>query len=714
LRLFNTLTRRLEEVVPAIGNRVRIYSCGPTVYRFVHLGNLRTYLMSDWLRRALEYQGCEVYHIKNITDVGHQRQELLERGEDKVIAAAIAEGRTPQEIAESYTQAFIEDEAALNILPAHQLPRASDHIADMVAMTEKLVSSGHAYAREGNVYFAVSRFDDYGRLSGNLSGELLQEAVRGAADPLKEDPRDFALWKAAEPGRELKWSSPWGDGFPGWHIECSAMSTRLLGERFEIHTGGVDNIFPHHEDERAQSEAALGHRVVDIWLHGQHLLVDGVKMAKSTGNVYDRRDLERRGYEPLAFRYLCATVRPRSRLNFTFEALRGAQRALDKLRGRIDHAAYHADSRIPEAAGPLRQRFVAALNDNLNLPAALAITWEAARSPDVSQSERASLLIDFDRVLGLGLHQAAHDLEDLTARASPAIDARTDARHRRDFGEADRIRAQLAEDNIALLDRPERTVTQLRHVPHDRGLISASDEVPSNVDAPDSCAFSLCLIARDNARDLRRCLDSFARFAPESTEAVVIDSGASEECRQELTELERRRAFGLRVIHADHDLGTGAAHNATLRCALGRVVMLLDTSIEAVGDVFTPIGRALEEEGVGAVGPFGVRSADLREFHEARGEVDAIEGYLIAFRRSLLPHIGLMDERFRFYRHLDLDYSLRFRAQGLSLRTLDLPLQRHAHMEWEQTPPEERDRLSKRNFYRFLKHWGDRHDLLVG
>jgi cysteinyl-tRNA synthetase len=257
LRLFNTPTRRLEDVVPVDG-RVRIYSCGPTVYRYVHLGNLRTYLMSDWLRRALEYQGCQVLHVKNITDVGHQRQELLERGEDKVIAAALAEGRTPQEIAESYTQAFLDDEAALNILPAHQFPRASEHISEMVRMVEELVAQGHAYVREGNVYFSVRTYADYGRLSGNTDPEQLEEAVRGEADPLKQDPRDFALWKAAEPGRELKWDSPWGEGFPGWHIECSAMSTKWLGERFEVHTGGVDNIFPHHEDERAQSEARGG------------------------------------------------------------------------------------------------------------------------------------------------------------------------------------------------------------------------------------------------------------------------------------------------------------------------------------------------------------------------------------------------------------------------------------------------------------------------
>ena len=233
----------MERFVPVQSGGATIYTCGPTVYRYAHIGNLRSYLMSDWLRRLLEAQGYRVTHVKNITDVGHMRQDMLERGEDKVLAAALASGRTPQEIARFYTDAFLEDERKLNILPAHQFPRATDNIKEMVDITTTLVNQGHAYVVEGNVYFEVAKFADYGKLSGQR-GTGLEAGVRVETDPLKRDPRDFALWKAAEAGRDLKWPSPWGEGFPGWHIECSAMGERYLGRLIDFHTGGVDNIFP--------------------------------------------------------------------------------------------------------------------------------------------------------------------------------------------------------------------------------------------------------------------------------------------------------------------------------------------------------------------------------------------------------------------------------------------------------------------------------------
>ena len=265
LKVYNTLSKRVDPVTPIESGRVKMYSCGPTVYRDAHIGNLRSYLMADWIRRALEVRGIEVDHVKNITDVGHMRQEVLERGEDKVIAEAIARGMTPQEIAKQYTERFLLDERKLNILRANHLPKATEHGGEMIAITERLVEQGQAYEVQGNVYFDVSEFGDYGSLSGNIQEDALQQAVRIEADPLKRDPRDFALWKLGEPGRELVWDSPWGKGFPGWHIECSAMSIKYLGDRFDIHTGGVDNIFPHHEGEIAQSEGYTGQPVVDLW-----------------------------------------------------------------------------------------------------------------------------------------------------------------------------------------------------------------------------------------------------------------------------------------------------------------------------------------------------------------------------------------------------------------------------------------------------------------
>ncbi|MEE8158380.1 MAG: cysteine--tRNA ligase, partial [Dehalococcoidia bacterium] len=317
LRIFNTLHKRIEEVKTLEPGVARMYTCGPTVYRYAHIGNLRSYLMADWIRRALMNQGVKVIHVKNITDVGHMRQEQLERGGDKVILAALAEGKTPQEIADFYTEAFHQDEAKLNILLADHFPRATGHITEMLEVIQRLMDNGSAYGAGGNIYFDVANYAPYGQLSGNLGEELL-EGVRVEVDPLKRDPRDFTLWKGAEAGRDVKWDSPWGQGFPGWHIECSAMSTRYLGEEQDIHTGGVDNIFPHHEGEIAQSEAAFGKRYVRYWVHGQHLLADGVKMSKSAGNEFTLADLEGRGFDPLSFRYLCLTVKYRNRLNFTF------------------------------------------------------------------------------------------------------------------------------------------------------------------------------------------------------------------------------------------------------------------------------------------------------------------------------------------------------------------------------------------------------------
>ena len=401
LRFYDTLSRTKQDLAPVEAGRVKMYTCGPTVYRYAHIGNLRSYLMADWLRRLLEATGYHVTHVKNITDVGHMRQDMLERGEDKVLAAALAEGKTPGQIAQHYTDAFLRDERKLRVLPAHEFPRATTNVGEMVQVTETLVAKGFAYEVEGNVYFEVSKFGDYGKLSRQRA-EGLEEGVRADVDPLKRDQRDFALWKAAEPGRTLKWESPWGDGFPGWHIECSAMAAKYLGSEIDFHTGGVDNIFPHHEDEIAQSEAALGHRHVRNWMHGQHLLVDGLKMAKSTGNTYLIEDLERRGFDPLAFRYLCATARHHARLNFTFTSLRAAQRGLNRLRQKLHEPGGKPSKKALAEGEKLRSEFWAAAADDLNLPRALAVAWRVARSRFAAPLKR-ELLMDFDRLLGLDL-----------------------------------------------------------------------------------------------------------------------------------------------------------------------------------------------------------------------------------------------------------------------------------------------------------------------
>ena len=380
LSIYNTLTKRVEEIKPIEPGKIKMYTCGPTVYRYAHIGNLRTYLMADWIRRVLMAEGNEVYHVKNITDVGHMRQELVETGGDKVILAALSEGKTVGEIAQYYASSFYQDEERVNILPAQVFPWATEHIPEMISMVQKLLSSGHAYEAGGNIYFDVGNFKDYGKLSRNVGGDLL-EGVRAEVDPLKRDPRDFTLWKEAEPGRDVKWSSPWGDGFPGWHIECSAMASKYLGEEFDIHTGGIDNVFPHHEDEIAQSEGAFGKPHVRYWVHGQHLLADGAKMAKSSGNVFLIDDLVARGFSALSFRYQCLTVRYRHRMNFTFTSLKASEKALSNLQNRVyEWKNSNSAGPLPVEAEEWRGRFWASVDNDLDLPRALALTWEMMRS----------------------------------------------------------------------------------------------------------------------------------------------------------------------------------------------------------------------------------------------------------------------------------------------------------------------------------------------
>ena len=711
LDLYNTLTRRKEAFAPLEPGRVSIYSCGPTVYRDVHIGNLRTYLLADWLRRTLEAGGLEVRHVKNITDVGHMRQELLERGEDKVVAAALAAGKSPQQIAQQYTDSFLRDEQALGIKPAHVFPRATEHVEQMIALTQRLLERGLAYEVDGNVYYDVAKFPDYGKLSGN-TGESLLEGVRAESDPLKRDPRDFALWKAAEPGRAMKWPSPWGDGFPGWHIECSAMSTFHLGERFDIHTGGVDNIFPHHEGEIAQSEGALGHKVVGHWVHGQHLLVDGLKMAKSTGNVYTLSDLQARGFEPAAFRYLCATAHYRKRLNFTFDSLRAAAIGLNRLRQAAFLSA-QASGGNGGSGAEWEQRFMDALHDGLHLPRALAVVWQLVRS-EAPAGVKARLLQQFDGVLGFDLFAQTIEVPDPVRVLAQEREA---LRAKRAYDQADAARQQIAAAGLEVRDtRSGPVVLPLLTPPPSRiAALHSSREVPSRLDEPDALEFSIILTARDDLESLRRCAEAALRHADgHEIELIVVDNGSSDgtgDWLSKFAEADER----VRPVRADHNIGTGAARNVGLLSARGRYVVLLDTSVEFAGDALTPLAGALADASTGIAGAFGVNTENLRDFEDAPGpEVDAVEGYLMAFRRGLVRDVGLMDEKFRFYRHLDLDYSFAVREGGLRNRIVSgLPLKRHAHRDWERTPEEERDRLSKRNFYRFLKKYGHRTDLLL-
>ena len=718
LRIRNTLTRRIEEIRTLEPGVVRMYTCGPTVYRYAHIGNLRTYLMADWLRRALECHGNRLIHVKNITDVGHMRQELLEQGGDKVILAALAEGKTPQEIAQFYARTFHEDEDRLNILPAHHFPWATDHIQEMIDLVARLVKKGYAYEAGSNVYFDVGKFTPYGRLSGNLQQGLM-EGVRAEVDPHKRDTRDFALWKAAEPGREMKWPSPWGDGFPGWHIECSAMSTKYMGEQLDIHTGGVDNIFPHHEDEIAQSEAAFGKQYVSYWVHGQHLLADGVKMAKSAGNVFILDDLVQRGFDPVAFRYLCLTVRYRNRMNFTFAALKGAQGALSALQDRVSRW-----KQLPPLAGVVpevegwRDQFWGHVDDDLDLPNSLAITWKMVRSSLPGQS-KLELLLDFDLLLGLGLDQVPARYT-FPLEVGEKVQERNGLRIQGAYAEADGLRSQISSEGYVLEDARAdtwvRPKTSRERFQERFKTVSSPKEVASLLDVPSSVDYSIILVASDYLEDVQRCTQSALQWADGySAELVAVDNGSTDGTADWLEEL-RRRDHRVRLVHCDHVLGDAAAKNIGLMQSLGERVVILDPSVEVVGDFLGPIGQWLSDEGLGLIGPWGLRTQDLRHFHEEMlpCEVDAMQAYCVAFRRCLVNQAGPMRECFRFYRNLDLDFSFQVKELGYRIRVCDnLPMVRHEHRQWAALDEAQRNELSQKNFKRFFKRWGERTDLLV-
>lgn len=454
IRLYNTFTHAKEELTPVNPELVRIYSCGPTVYRYVHIGNLRTFMLPDLLCRTLDYLGYRTEQVMNITDVGHLVDDTFDRGEDKMLVSARLEKKSPEEIAAFYTQAFMEDAASVNIKPAAHYPHATHYIPQMIDIIARLIEKGHAYEVGGTVYYDIASFPAYGRLSRNTTDKLLAGS-RGEVDPRKRHPGDFTLWKAAGGHRLQVWPSPWGPGFPGWHIECSAMSMSLLGDRFDIHTGGADNVFPHHEAEIAQSEGVTGHRVVSCWMHAGLLLLAGSRMAKSAGNFFRISELAEQGFDPLAFRYLVLQAKYRTKLNFSADGLAGADRALRNLRERV--ADWSRDERTVELLAPkaedLEARFRSAIADDLDLPAVMALVAEVNHSP-IAAGAKAGLLRDWDRVLGLDLDRPTAS-SGLPPGASDLVEARARARAARDFATADRLRDELAGMGVVVTDTPE-------------------------------------------------------------------------------------------------------------------------------------------------------------------------------------------------------------------------------------------------------------------
>ncbi len=450
LRLYNTLGRRKEVFRPLRPPRVLMYSCGPTVYHFSHIGNMRSFVAADVLRRVLEYNGYQVDHVKNITDVGHLRNEVADTGVDRVEEAARGEGKTVDEVVAFYTDAYLQDEARLNVLPPRARPRASQFIAQMIQMIEKLIEQGHAYEADGNVYFSVRTFPSYGELSGNRQDDLIA-GQRVEVELDKRDPADFALWKKGDPSRLMNWDSPWGRGFPGWHIECSVMASDLLGPQIDIHTGGIDNLFPHHEDERAQSEAVSGERFVGFWVHGAHLLIADERMAKSLGNTITVAQLAERGIDPLAFRYFLLQAHYRTTLSLTNDSLAAAQTGLSRLIDDVAQLLQEPESGDEGKGDEVRLAFLEAINDDLSMPSALALVQDLVAG-SLSPVTKLHLVEQFDRVLGLDLLTRARGSVELTEEEQQLIFRRETARRARDWRLSDQLRDELAERGVEVRD----------------------------------------------------------------------------------------------------------------------------------------------------------------------------------------------------------------------------------------------------------------------
>ena len=461
MKLYNTLTRREEEFTPITPGSVTLYSCGPTVYNFVTIGNLRAFTFADILRRTLEAHRLSVTQVMNITDVGHLTDDA-DAGEDKMIVAMRREGKSVWDVAKFYTDAFFRDVASLNIRPATHYPRATDHIEEQIDLVKVLEGNGFTYRIHDGIYFDTSKLSDYGR----LSGQKAEEKKAGARVLMgeKKHPTDFALWKfglapllseegpgVVAPQREMIWSSPWGDGFPGWHLECSAMSKKYLGVPFDIHTGGVDHIAVHHENEIAQTEGADSVLEANIWMHNEFLTVDGGRMGKSLGNAYKLSDVVDRGFDPLALRYFFLSAHYRSKLNFTWEALEGAQNALKKL-----YAICHD---LPvftsELSGDWSRKFVTAIDNDLNTPQVLAVMWEMLADSTYKPEQKAYSLIVFDQVLGLNLKDhVAHPI-DIPPGVQKMVKEREIARAAKDWGKSDTLRDLIAVSGFTVEDTPE-------------------------------------------------------------------------------------------------------------------------------------------------------------------------------------------------------------------------------------------------------------------
>ncbi len=448
MRFYNTLSKRKDEFVPLHPGKVGMYTCGPTVYDFAHIGNLRAFVFSDSVRRLLEHEGYEVRLIENITDVGHLTEDDLaqgDSGEDKIARKAATERKSPEEIARFYEDAFHVDEERMNILPARFFPRATAHIPHMIRMIGTLIEKGHAYEVNGNVFYDVTSFPDYGKLSGNTL-ENLKSGARLEEHPDKRNPWDFALWLKAPEGHAMHWPSPWSEGYPGWHIECSAMSIEYLGDTIDIHTGGEDHIFPHHEAEIAQSEGVTGKPFSRFFMHERHILVDGAKMSKSKGNFYTLQDIVEKGYSPMDLRLLYLSAYYGNQMNFTWDGLTQARKNKETLFSIHDRLTGASETSGPDIAATFRTAFLSALRDDLNTPLALSELLafsnriNAALDAGEAFDTRSSRTFLGEAFALFGLRMETVDIpESVTTLAA----RREEARKSKDFSLSDMLRNEI-------------------------------------------------------------------------------------------------------------------------------------------------------------------------------------------------------------------------------------------------------------------------------
>jgi len=461
LSLFNTLSRKVEPFKPINHPHVSMYACGPTVYNFAHIGNLRTYIFEDFLRRALEYNQFQVNHVMNVTDVGHLESDA-DAGDDKMELAAKREAKSPWEVARYYETVFFADLAKLHIKHPTKVCRATEHIAEMQDFVSELEKKGYTYTVDGNVYFRINKFTSYAELSRRNLDDLLQGA-RVEIDERKENPLDFVLWfsNSKFPNQIMKWESPWGTGFPGWHIECSAMASKYLGDHFDIHCGGIDHISIHHSNEIAQSEARFAKKWVNWWLHGEFLVLQKDKMSKSAGNFLTLTSLTDKNYEPLHYRYLCFGAHYRSQLLFSFEALDGARNAFESLRNRILSFKQNPEkAKNPSRVLALKQDFFKAINNDLDTPIALAVLWESLKDQSISNTEKLDIMRNFDVILGFDIDSFTPPI--LAEKHMQLIKDREQVRQAKNWAQADTMRDQLLAEGICIKDTKDGTEWYLK------------------------------------------------------------------------------------------------------------------------------------------------------------------------------------------------------------------------------------------------------------